>query len=548
MLSGVVRARLADDPTLGAGNYLQFLRKVLTGSQKVIWCAPDFHAPDGTAPTVLTLDRLNEIVETYAGWYHRHGVRPRDPIVVYTDSALEYVVNFLALSGLGAVPALVNSNLSAEVTRDYAQRLGAVGAFTDAAHRAALRGPETSELIFHVTSADITPADRAGLPTSYPYQHGNGDPVLITHSSGTTGTPKAVCATHQSFFAATRYRLSLPLPQGFERILSALPGSHNSAITVVMQSLLSGLPLHILSSQTGENVLEAIEKFRPTMVAAFASIYADLATRDLSGRDLFSVVYWYNSGDAAHHAHIRVLTRLGHHVEVTAEGRVRMPGSFFHDGLGSSEMGHSLFYNIHKPDVIKRLRCIGIPYGFVEAVVLSEEGEPLPPYQIGRLGVKSPTISPGYWNDSLTTYRSWLRGYWLTGDLVYCDERGAFFHVDRVTDTIRTPDGQMYSVWAEELLLDAFSEVLDCTIFGVTSTQGTTDAYVLLQLRDTIDTVPEDAWRSRANKLLTSNGMPGVTRVFTADGSDLPVGPTGKVQKRQLRARYQQLVREGGAT
>ncbi len=544
MLTGAVRARLADTPSLGAGNFLQHVRGVRPGTEEVLWCDPDFTGPGGIVETVFTMDRLTELVETYAGWYHAHGVRPRDPVAVHTGSAMEFVVNFLALSGLGAVPALVNGNLAAEVGYAYVRRLGVVGVFTDAEHAAALCRPADEGLGFHATAAVIRPQHRALLPAAHPYRHDALDPVLITHSSGTTGVPKAVCVNHQGFFAATRYRLRLPLPQGFERVASALPGSHNSAITVMMQSLLAGLPVRILSNQTGDAVLAAIEEFRPTMVAAFAGTYADLAARDLTDRDLSSVVCWYNSGDAAHRVHIRAVIQLGHHTELTAEGRRMVPGSFFHDGLGSSEMGHSLFYNIHKPGEEKPLRCVGKPYEFVEAVVLSEEGDLLPPHQVGRLGVKSPTITAGYWNDSLTTYRSLLRGYWLTGDLVYRDERGRFYHVDRVTDAIRTGDGQLYSVWAEELLLDAFPALVDCTVFGVGV--GAADAYALLQPRPGATSGADCTdWVRRVNEVLADAGMPGVDKVILIGARDLPLGPTGKVKKRELRARYQALVEDG---
>ncbi|MFC5718950.1 class I adenylate-forming enzyme family protein [Streptomyces gamaensis] len=543
MLSGAIRARLADDDALGAGTFFAAVRDVRPGTEQVLWTDGDFPAPDGERDTVLTLDRLAELVETYAGFYHARGVRPRDPVAVCTGSALGYVLNFLALSTLGAVPALVNADLPAAVARNYAQRIGAVGVFADPAHLAALRGEDSAEPVFFATASDVRPEDRGRLPSGYPYRHHGNDPVLITHSSGTTGVPKAVTASHRSFFAATRYRLSLPLPQGFERVLSALPGSHNSAITVVMQSLLSGLPVRILSDRGGDAVLAAVAEFRPTMVAAFAGTHAELASRDLGRADLSTVTLWYNSGDAAHRAHIRALTAHGRHTEVSSEGRATVPGSYFHDGLGSSEMGHSLFYNIHKPGAEKPLRCIGKPYGFVEAAVLSDEGEPLPAGRIGRLGVKSPSITPGYWNDSLTTHRSWLGGYWLTGDLVYRDETGVFYHVDRVTDTVLTRQGRLYSVWAEELLLDACPELEDCTVFGMENSDGSADAWLLLKVRPGAGAGVD--WESRVNALLAAQDMPPVARVLTQGTQRIPLGPTGKVKKRQLRALYQDLSRRG---
>lgn len=539
MLTGAVRARLAADQSLGAGSFFHHVRDVRPGDEEVLWCDPDFRCPDGHTETVLTLNHLANVVETYAGWYQANGVRPRDPVVVSSGSALGCVVNFLALTGLGAIPALVNGNLPAAVAAEYVGRLGAVGSFADAAHADVLRGAVAPDGIrFVATYDDVRPGDRASLPPGYPYQHHALDPVLITHSSGTTGDPKAVCVNHAGFFAATRYRLTQPLPQGYERVLSALPPSHNSGVTMVMLSLLTGMPARIMSTQDADAVLAAIEAFRPTMVAAFAGTYADLADRDLSRHDLSSVTVWYNSGDTAHRAHIRAIIQAGSHVENTGEGRRVVPGSIFHDGLGSSEMGHSLFRSIHRPGEEKPRRCIGKPYEFVEAVVLADDGATLPSHRIGRLGVKSPTITPGYWNDSVATYRARLRGYWLTGDLVYQDDDGYFYHVDRVTDAISVPGRQLFSVWAEELLLDSFPELEDCTVVGLDSGNDRhAEAHALLTMRPGSNSGGD--WAGRINAVLADAGMPGIARAAIVADGDLPYGPTGKVKKRELRVRSQ---------
>ena len=109
-----------------------------------------WQAPDGSRPEVLTLRQLCDAVETYAGWYAAHGVKPRDPVAVHSYSSAENAVNYLALTSLGAIPSLVNGNLRPEIAREYVRRQGAVGAFTDAEHHSVLSGPE-SGLGFSVT-------------------------------------------------------------------------------------------------------------------------------------------------------------------------------------------------------------------------------------------------------------------------------------------------------------------------------------------------------------------------------------------------------------
>ncbi|WP_207921250.1 class I adenylate-forming enzyme family protein [Micromonospora sp. KC721] len=547
MIGSAERRRLSVDPDLGAGNFLQRIRSLGRPlDTPVLWFEPEFRLPGGRVRSALTLGELCEVVDTYAGWYHGREVRPRDPVVVYCDSAIELIVHYLALTGLGAIPVLVNGELPAELARAYTAPLGAVGVFTDEAHRSILTGGETAR--FAATSADVTPTDRDRLPGHYPFRHDAADPVVITHSSGTTGLPKAVLHNHQSLFHATRYRLSLPVPQAGERILSALPGAHNSALSVLMFALLNDLPVKILSSQRAGVALRAVEEFRPTGVCAFSVTYAEIAAAaDLDRYDLSSVSVWYNSGDAAHESHIKVILGLGQHVEVAADGtRTIVPGSSFLDGLGSSEMGHSLFYLLHRPGEAAPSRCVGRPYAFVEAAVLDDNGDPLPPMSIGRLGVKSPTITPGYWNDSLTTYRSRLRGYWLTGDLAYRDHGGHFYHVDRVTDAVRTRHGTLHTVQAEELVLRQLPEVADCTVVGVDLPGREPQVYALLQLVPEAGQAAEEMdWTKRVNEVLREHHLPAVATALPITENDLAVGPTGKVKKRELRERYRDLAERG---
>jgi acyl-coenzyme A synthetase/AMP-(fatty) acid ligase len=250
---------------------------------------------------------------------------------------------------------------------------------------------------------------------------------------------------------------------------------------------------------------------------------------------------WFNTGDCAHEAHIRRLVAVGSRETVTRAGVVRIPGSVFIDGLGSSEMGHSMFHIHHTPDSERYSRCIGRPYGFVEAVVLDRDGAELPPGQVGRLGLKSPSLSPGYWNDSVTTYRARINGWSLYGDLVYRTEDGSFYHMDRATDAGDVGDGrQVYTALSEERVLAAMPEVIDCTAV-VIAENGTVVTDFLLELDPDAD--PEI---DRTERVRTAIGEPAgstLRRVVAVSIEDIPLTVTGKVRKFLLRQNLTEPVR-----
>ena len=114
----------------------------------------------------------------------------------------------------------------------------------------------------------------------------------------------------------------------------------------------------------------------------------------------------------------------------------------------------ALFGQVTSPESTRNDRCIGKPLDVVEkAAALDEQGRELPDGAAGLLGVKTPTRTPGYWNDPEMTKRFELAGYWLTGDVVRRDAEGRFYHLDRTVDVIDTATGPIYSLPIEEVLL-----------------------------------------------------------------------------------------------
>jgi len=484
----------------------------------------------------LPLGLLHERVVARAAWLHRRGVRPRDPVAVYVSTAADCFLNFLALTWLGAIPALMNPNIPGPVAAEYIRRLRGVGILVDPSHREALDGEDIGVPILGEASETGT-GDPSRAPA--PYQHHADDPIAITHSSGTTRLPTAVVHSHSSLFAATRrIRLSGPRAQGTERILSALPAPHAAGIMTINHALCNRSELLFLSTQNdGAAVLDAIERWHPTGVFGFAVTWAELARFDLSARALDSVSLWFNTGDCAHEAHIRRLVAVGHRMVVTRDGVVRVPGSSFVDGIGSTEMGHSAFYITHRADTDHYGRCVGKPHVFAEVALLDlETGREVPVGQVGHFGLKSPTLAPGYWNDSVNTYRNRFAGYYLTGDLMYRDEEGYYYHMDRAVDAVRLGNGSwLYTAMSEERILKRCPEIRDCTIVAATI-DGRVVTDVLLHL--TADADPAVDRTAEVCAALEPHVAATVRHVIVTPEDEIVVGPTGKVRKFLMRQRH----------
>ncbi len=528
----VTRAELAADPAIGAGNVLQTLLDRgadRDGPGLQFDTAVEHHPPEHR----LSLGELDDRVAARAAGLHARGVGRRDTVAIWSGTAADQILSFLAASRLGAIPALINGNLPAETVAAYLRGLRAVAAFADTARVAQLTGHDLGGCVL-ADVAELGAADPAQAPA--PYRHHPEDPIVLTHTSGTTGMPKAVMHTHASLFTATRHLLSMPQAQGTRRILNALPAAHTATVLMVNQALANRAEFLALSSQQGELVLSAIQRWRPDGVFGFSATWAQLARLDLGDYDLDSVRLWFNTGDCTHEPHVRHLVAVGSRDVLTRHGVVRVPGSSFIDGLGSSEMGHSMFHVTHRGETDSYDRCIGKPYRFAEAAVLDHAGLPVPDGEVGHLGIRSPSLSPGYWNDSVTTFRFRQNGYYLTGDLVRRDAQGRYFHLDRAADAVIADDGTpFYTALSEERIQAACPDVADCTVV-INKIEGEVVTDVLLELDPSYE-VDLAELTGRIHAALGPVTAATVRRVTAPDAAELPRGATGKVRKALLRAR-----------
>jgi acyl-CoA synthetase (AMP-forming)/AMP-acid ligase II len=537
-----LRAVLAADPELGAGNVL--LRLAEHGADMDMPRVTFDTAVDGIpAWTALSLRTLTERVAARAEWFRRHGVGRRDPVAVYVTPAADIILNFLALTWLGAIPALMNGSMPTEIAVEYIRRLRATGALIDADHAHMAERDLGAPIVGD--AAETGTGDPSAAPAHF--RHHPDDPVAITHSSGTTRMPAAVVHSNRSLFAAVRaVRLTEPRQHGPVREMSAFPQAHTAGIIILNEALCNGYELACLSQQggafarSGEVILDAIERWRPTAVFGFAVTWAELARYDLTTRDVSSVRLWSNSGDCAHEAHIRRLIAVGSHHAFGKDGAiVSLPGSRFNDCLGSTEMGYGGFQISHRPGSERYARCVGKALPFAEIILVDPEtGGEVPAGQVGMVAMKSPTLAIGYWNDSAATFRTRMNGYYLTGDLMYRDSDGYFYHMDRVSDAVDLGNGDwLYTALSEEGILKACPDVRDCTILAVRGEDGGLHTEVLLVLAADADPALDRSAEVRAALGEVATALP--LRIITTSEDDIVLGPTGKVRKFLMRQQLQ---------
>jgi acyl-coenzyme A synthetase/AMP-(fatty) acid ligase len=284
-----VRQQFMTDPALGAGNFLQ---KALEANPHNTVPFAFSHTTDHRGEVVLRGHSLRDLAalrDRYARWYRANGVEAGEPVAVLVGEGLEPILHFLALTALGAVPALINNAMPERTAIRYIDHVGAVGLVADdptrlvAAYRADgnRRRPR-----FIVPAAEIKaydPLDDAAgaLPAGYPYQHAADEVVALIHSSGTTGTPKSTMLAHRQFWEGKEPRMERFPASPDDRLMSLMPHTHAGGLSYFLTATLLGLPTVVMSDWRRTAVEPVMEAFQPTMVASFPRTFVELATGEL---------------------------------------------------------------------------------------------------------------------------------------------------------------------------------------------------------------------------------------------------------------------------
>ncbi|MCK9418999.1 MAG: long-chain fatty acid--CoA ligase [Nitrospirae bacterium] len=309
------------------------------------------------------------------------------------------------------------------------------------------RVPPIYDFLSLLGKAQATPVNIAVSPD---------DTAILQYTGGTTGTPKGAVLTHRNLVANTVHnKVWLTRgKEGEERLLAVIPFFHVYGMTTAMNlGVLLGAELILLPKFHTKEVLEVINKYRPTIFPGIQAMYLAIGNYPkIHKYDLTSIK-----------AAISGAGPLMHEVQERFE---QLTKARIVEGYGLSEASPVTHCN---PVFGRRkMGSIGLPFPDMDAKIVDiKTGEKeMPIGETGELVVKGPQVMKGYWNNPEETAQT-LRGGWLhTGDIAKMDEEGYFFIVDRIKDMIKTVGENVYPREVEEVLF-THPKVKDAVVVGI---------------------------------------------------------------------------------
>jgi amino acid adenylation domain-containing protein/FkbM family methyltransferase len=229
-----------------------------------------------------------------------------------------------------------------------------------------------------------------------PYSARPEDPACVIYTSGSTGRPRGVLHTHQTIVqVAKRYVNSKAM--GPNDRVSLLPScSVAASIGNIFGPLLSGATLFPFNFR-----VEGFSALANWLVEEEISVYH-------SSPSVFRATFESLPPDAVL-PHIRIV-RTGGDVAYKTDFelfKLRVGNdSVMVNNYGCSEISTVCCFYMKPGSVITEpILPVGCPIDDTEVVILDDSGEPAPPGVTGEIAIRSPHISPGYWNKN-----GWGRG------------------------------------------------------------------------------------------------------------------------------------------
>ncbi|MYT93836.1 AMP-binding protein [Streptomyces sp. SID8359] len=345
------------------------------------------------------------------------------------------------------------------------------------------------------------------------------DTAVVLYTSGTTGRPKGALLTHANLVRnATVCARDLFALTPDDVVLGCLPLFHSFGQSCAMNAALgAGASLVLTARFTGPGALALMAREAVTVFMGVPTMYHALAEAAVA--------------DGPRPAGLRLAVSGGAALPVALLERFEDAfGTVILEGYGLTETSPAATFN--RPGE-RRPGTVGRPIPGVEAAVADPRIEdrvvPLPDGERGEVVLRGHNVFAGYLDNPRATAQALVDGWFRTGDLGVRDQDGFLTIVDRKKDLIIRGGFNVYPREVEETLA-RHPGIAQVSVVGLPDDVRGEEICAAVVARPGARLHPDELveW---ARERLGRHKYPRIVRVL----GSLPLGPSGKVLKRELR-------------
>ena len=459
------------------------------------------------------------------------GVQRGDRVLILLGNSWASAVSIFGTLIAGGVLVLVNPQTKTDklefLLHDSGARALIAESRLERVFRPALRRLDQPILLLRANHAQEPLQDqfatqiRAGTPITEPVPLIPSDLAAIIYTSGSTGKPKGVMQTHQAMVFAVGSILKYLHLNRDDAILCVLPLSFDYGLYQLLMSVSLGARLVLERSFTFlGHTLERIRTETVTVIPGVPTMFASLiAAHRRAALRIPSVTRITNTAAALPDEFIAPLRQI-------------FPNAQIYKMYGLTECKRVSYL---EPELLDaKPGSVGKAIPGTEVYVLSPDGRPAAPGEIGTLYVRGPHVMLGYWNRPDLTDQMLKPGklpgepVLCTHDLFHMDSEGYLYFVGRTDDIIKTR-GEKVSPVEVESALHRIPGVRQAVAIGIPDAL-LGEAICAYVIADSTSQLTGETIRTNSRQYLEPHMVPK----YIVLCERLPQTPNGKIDRRQL--------------
>ncbi len=475
----------------------------------------------------ISFAELNRLTNRVAAGLAALGVKPGVGVSIMMPNSPEWLLVYFATQKLGACVVPVNVALKGEGLRHVIDHSDSSVLVCHPDYREAIESIAGSlgkleKIVVDASEAPAgwsVPADWLSLAKLMKTSDENPESQIdgeamsaLMYTSGTTGAPKGVVNRYKAT-NLEGIRLLGAMLQPDDVLYTCLPLFHANALFLsAVRALVLGRPLVLSRRFSASRFWDEIRRYGVTTFNGLGAMIPILMKQPLRDDDSDNKVRVVFSAACPASVWAEFEQRFGLHL-IEAYAAV--------DGAGFAVVNAG---NAPKGSFGKPSTPVRIVDDDDQDVAVGEHGELI--FQVDDAKRRKVEY---YKNEEASTAK--IRDGWLyTGDLVYADEDGHLYFVDRKTDSLRRR-GENISSWEVEREINAHPGVLESAVFGVPSELGEDDVMAVIVLKEGRTLTPEELivhCEARMARFMVPR--------YLEFRDSLPKTETHRVQKRLLKS------------
>lgn len=471
----------------------------------------------------ITYGEADRMSAQAANWLHRLGLKPGDRVTMQVDKSEHAVILYLACLRAGVVFHPLNAAYTLNELEHFFQDAQPTLVVCRSIMEHRIRPLASRFGIGHVETLD---EDGGGSLLGEIFAESEqfdivgrepDDTALLIYTSGTTGKPKGAMITHHNLSSNLISLMDTWEWNEEDVILHVLPLFHVHGLCPALHCPILGGSRILFQNRF--SVSKAIDLIpNSTVLMAVPTIYTRLLSDERLTVELCRNIRIFLSGSAP------LLPEISNEFEQRTGHRIM-------ERYGMSE-GQMITSNPFRGD--RLIGSVGLAFPDISLRICDQSGELLKHNEIGMLEVKGPNVFRGYWRNPEATSKAFRNdGYFITGDLGMIDTDGYLTIVGRESDLIISAGLNIYPKEIEDQI-NRLPGVADSAVFAVPH-PDLGEAVFATVVGQENSTLTADGINAAIEERLSAFKIP--KRIEFVD--ELPRNAMGKVEKKQLRIRYQ---------